>query len=352
MELNDTSSLFATVVHAIKRFQFGTKAQLAFLEDFYTLISDGIPANKAIDMMTQVTTGLSREVAMTIAQRISEGQPLAQGMSEWFSPKVVEIIRVGEEGGALVQTVESSINTMSQQGSSISGLVTAVSYPLMVISLGCIIIVYLDGSVFNQFREIKPVALWPKEGRDLIAVASFIKSWWWSVILFFIATVFVLRALMNNYVGEFRPMLDNVPPFNLYKRFIASRFLETLGLLVANGIVFKNALKVMQYQANPYLLSHLITMEHLLSKGKGNVSDVLSTGLIAEKDILRLRVMAEVKGFEHGLVRMGVRGSEENTRTVNLIAKIIGGILLIIGAVLILMIIRGIYMTAMSMGQT
>jgi toxin co-regulated pilus biosynthesis protein E len=127
--------------------------------------------------------------------------------------------------------------------------------------------------------------------------------------------------------------------------------METLGLLVANGVVFKNALKVMQYQANPYLAWHLMKMEQLLSKGKGNVADVLSTGLIDGKDILRLRVMAEVKGFEQGLVRMGQSGSEKSTKTVQLIGKAFGLALLVVGGGLIMVIIRGIFLTGMAMGQ-
>ena len=92
-------------------------------------------------------------------------------------------------------------------------------------------------------------------------------------------------------------------------------------------------------------------MEHFLGMGKANIADVLSTGLIDDADILRLRVMAEVKGFEHGLVRMGVRGSEQTTQTLKIISKILGGILLAVGAFLIIIIIRGIYLTGMSMGQ-
>lgn len=181
-------------------------------------------------------------------------------------------------------------------------------------------------------------------------MATLIQSWWWIVVIVIIATFVFFRIVMNNYVGEFRPLLDKIPPFNLYRRFAASRFLETLGLLVANGVVFKSAIRVMQYQANPYVASHLVTMEHLLSMGKGNIADVLSTGLVSEPDVLRLRVMAEVKGFEHGLIRMGVRGSEENLKTVKLIARIVGGLLLLVGAILILIIVRGIYLTGMAMG--
>jgi len=61
-------------------------------------------------------------------------------------------------------------------------------------------------------------------------------------------------------------------------------------------------------------------------------------------------VMAEVKGFEHGLIRMGVRGTEEATATAKLISRIMGGILLGVGAVLIMAIIRGVYLTGMAMG--
>ena len=107
----------------------------------------------------------------------------------------------------------------------------------------------------------------------------------------------------------------------------------------------------MQYQANPYLKHHLILMEHLLSMGKSNIADVLATGLVAKDDLMRLRVMAEVKGFEHGLVRMGVRGAEEATATMKKIAKLIGGVFLIMGGALIIIIMQGIYLTGMVMGS-
>ncbi len=336
----------------LRRFQFGAKSQLAFLEDFYTLVNDGIPANRAIEMMAQATTGITREVSLAISQKISEGQALADGMRDWFSINIVEIIRVGEEGGALVETLRSAIKTLEQRSGAIGAVIGAVSYPFLVIAISCGIIVYLNGSVFVQFQGIKPMDQWPQAGRDFVNTANLIGNWWWLVILFLVALALIFRRIASNYVGELRPLIDKVPPFNLYRRFAAARVMETLGLLVANGVVFKNALRVMQHQANPYVISHLVTMEHLMAMGRGNIADVLSTGLIDDKDILRLRVMAEVKGFEHGLVRMGVRGAEETTRTLKIISKILGGALLALGAYLIIVIVRGIYLTGMAMGSS
>lgn len=349
--MNIFREYYERIAHGFKRWRFGNKAQLAFLEDLFLLINDGIPANRAIEMMAQVTTGLKREVALSLANKIGQGQPLAEGMREWFSLNVVEIVRVGESGGALPQTMKSAINMLSQQGVAIGALVGAVAYPLFVLLIACFVILYLNSSVFEQFRLIKPESEWPAPGQRLVWIAGLIKNWWWVVIASVIAIILIFRYLMHNYTGELRTLLDRYPPFLFYRRLVAARILETLGLLVANGVVFKSAIKVMQLQANPYMLYHLQQMEHLLSMGKSNIADVLDTGLVSDEDLMRLRVMAEVKGFEHGLIRMGVRGADQATTTMKIIARMLGGIFLASGGILIVIIVQGIYMTGMAMGQ-
>lgn len=350
LSFDDIRNLGNRLALMVRRLQFSTKLQLAFLEDLYLLINDGIPANRAIEMMAQVTTGITREVALSIAQKIAEGQPLAEGMRDWFSMNVVEIIRVGEAGGALAQTMKSAINMLSQRGVAFTAFAGALTYPIIVIAIACGVMVYLDKQVFTQFRLIKPIEQWPASGQRLIFIANWIEHWWWAALLVIFFVIVTLRYLMTNYVGEFRPMLDRFPPFSFYRKLVAARLLETLGLLVANGVVFKSAIKVMQYQANPYTHSHLIIMEHLLGMGKTNIADVLATGLISDADLMRLRVMAEVKGFEHGLVRMGVRGTEQATATLKLVSRLLGGTFLVIGGAMIIIIVQGIYLTGMAMG--
>jgi toxin co-regulated pilus biosynthesis protein E len=264
---------------------------------------------------------------------------------------VVEIIRVGESGGALAQTMKSAITTLSQQGVAYGAFIGAITYPLFVIVAACVLMVFISNKVFVQFKAIKPVSQWPSVGQDFVMIANFVQYWWWIAILAIIGIIFVLRYIMVNYIGSYRPQLDKIPPFSFYRAITASRLLETLGLLVVNGVVFKSAIKVMQTQASPYMLSHLERMEQQLSMGKTNIAEVLDTGLIEPNDLMRLRVMAEVKGFEHGLVRMGVRGAEQTTATLKTVSKIVGGVLLIVGFVLILVMVSGIMMTGMSIGQ-
>jgi type II secretory pathway component PulF len=338
------------ISHAFKKMRFGDAAQLNFLEDFAHLVDDGIPPNKAIEMLARVSKGVSREVAASIAANISTGRPIAEGMRDWFSFNVVEIVRIGEEGGALGETIKSAITMMSARASTVTAFATAIAYPAMVVIIACVVIVYLNNSVFTQFLTIKPMDQWPDAGKHLVALAHFIESWWWLTILAVAAVILGIQLLMKNYIGVLRPTLDRFFPFSMYKQFVAAHLLETLGLLVANGVVFKSALNIMQHRVTPYLGLHLGRMERLMGKGKGNIADVLDTGLVGENDLMRLRILAEVKGFEHGLIRLGVRGAEQGIKTLKVIAKIIAGILMIIGTLLIMTAINGIYQTGMTMG--
>lgn len=345
-------SFGAKLAHKLKKLQFGNKAQLTFIEDFAHLIDDGIPPNKAIEMLARASSGVTKEVASSLAASISTGKPLADGMKEWFSFNVVEIVRVGEEGGALGETIKSAINMMSSRSSTASAFVGAIAYPATVVVIAAAMILYLNKSVFTQFLAIKPMDQWPPAGQNLVAVAHFIESWWWATIVFGVGLAIVVQLVMKNYVGALRGTLDKFFPFTIYKQFVAAHVLETLGLLVANGVVFKSALTMMQHKVSPYLAMHLGRMEHLMGKGKGNIADVLDTGLVADDDLMRLRILAEVKGFEHGLIRLGIRGSAQGLKTLQTIAKMIGGVLMLVGAGLILTAINGVFQTGMSMGST
>ncbi len=343
-------SLSTKIADRLKKLRFGSKAQLAFLEDFAHLVEDGIPPNKAIEMLARASKGVTKDVAGSIAATISAGKPLAEGMREWFDFNVVEIIRIGEEGGALGETIKSAMNMMGSRASMMGSFLGALAYPTTVCLIACLVIIYLNNSVFSQFMMIKPMDQWPEAGRRLVFIAHFIESWWWTVAIFLIALVVVMQLVMKNYVGALRSTLDKFFPFSMYRQFVAARVLETLGLLVANGVVFKSALGIMQHRVTPYLGSHLIQMEQLMGKGRGNIADVLATGLISEDDLMRLRILAEVKGFEHGLIRLGLRGTEQGLKTMNLLAKIVAGVLMVVGMGLIMVAINGVYQTGMAMG--
>jgi len=159
LSIDSIKNAASSAAMGVRHWQFGNKQQLSFLEDLYLLINDGIPANRAVEMMSQVTTGLTHEVALNISQKISEGMAMADGMREWFSPNIIEIIRVGEAGGALAETMKSAINALSQRGVAVGAFVGALAYPLLVIAMACGVIVYLNTSATLDFPVLNKCSI-------------------------------------------------------------------------------------------------------------------------------------------------------------------------------------------------
>lgn len=337
-------------VTKFQKIQFSSKEQQSFLEDVSVLVNDGVPAGYAVEMVGRIAKkGVSKEVARAIVQKIAEGKGLADGMEGWFSIPVVELVRAGERGGTLGETLAFAARSLGQSNSVISDFISHLIYPLAVIVMGCAVTLFVNRTVFKQFMSIKPLNQWPQNGQDLVAFAHFIEDYWWLVILTVVVVIFALARMYRDYTGELRKVIDRLPVLSIYRKLVAARFMETLGMLVANGIAFKQAIKIIEFNTTPYLASHLLQMEYRLGAGKLNIAEVLDTGLIDQGDILRLQAVANAKGVEQALVRLGKHATEQGEKMIRLTGKILGGILLALGGGLAAFMIMSIYAVGSSL---
>ena len=333
----------------LDRFLFSSKDKQAFLEDLATLIDDGVPATRAISVINALSKGATKTLTDGILLKVAQGRGIAEGLSGWMPPHIVELIRAGETGGTLVQNLKVAAETLGRKNLVVGSLVSSLTYPLVVFFIGIGVLLYLKNSIFVQFASIKPVAEWPAEGQRLMELASFIETWWLFMIIVFVVVTIAMMKTLQNSVGETRQYIDKIPLLSIYRQVTAARFMETLGLLISNGIVFKQALKIMQGQASTYLSWHLMMMERRLAGGRANIAEVLDTGMVTEADVLRLRAIADAKGFEHALVRLGRYSANKVVSTLQKLGKILGGILLAIGAGLAVMMVFGIYAVGTSL---
>lgn len=340
--------MLVTLQLKFKQLAFNNAKQQAFLEDIAALAEDGVPLSQAVDVISKMHTGISVEVAQSIQQAIAQGKHFAEGMKGWFPPHIIELIRTGEEGGTLAQTLQAAANSLKQRGSISNTLLNSLLYPIIVIGMGLIVTVYVNRTVFKSFALIRPVETWPSNAKNLVALANLTQNWWWLVLLVIAASIWFISRFIRDYIGRLRHYIDRIPIISVYRRLVAARLMETLGLLIANGVIFKNALRILQYNATPYLASHLLDMEYRLSGGRENLAEVIDTGLIDKSIIQRLQVVALSRGFEHALVRQGQLSNEQAMRELELTGKLSGGVLLMVAAILAAYIVMSVYAVAGS----
>lgn len=329
--------------------QFDKKKQLAFLEDLTSLIEDGVPVSQAIETILEISSDIQTDVAESVSTALGEGKTLADGLQPWFSTAIVEIVRSSEHGGNLATALRSATNTLSNSSSNAAEVINALVYPLVIVSLALVLVVFIKSSVLSTFTEIKPMSQWPATGQNLYNFAAFVQTWWWIVLLIAGLLVAGLIYLLKQLTGAARHEIDNWPIISLYRRTQAAELMQTLGLFLSHGIVLKNALEIIHRHAPPYLAWHLTNMEQRLGDGNENLADVLDTQLIDKSDLARLKVVAKGKGFEHALKRLGTQSQEKNSKIIALVAKIAGGALLGLGAFIAVSVIFGIYAIGSSL---
>ena len=352
IDRKQSQKLNNTLTVRLQRILFSSKEQQAFLEDWTSLVEDGVAPVKALETLRQICNKNSVSVVDSILASIAEGKTLNNGMKGWFSPTVVELISAGEGGGSLPQTMRSATESMQAKNSTVGSIVSNLAYPLVVLILGLYVTVYINQSILTQFAAILPIDRWPKEGQNLVKFANLVQDYWYVALVIFIGISIMLYQFLYRYIGQYREYIDKVPMLSLYRRIASSHFMETLGLLTSNGVVFKKALSIMRQGASPYVSWHLILMERRLGRGQSNIADVLDTGMVDRYDVLRLKAVAQGHGFEEALVRQGKLSGVRSNKLITLATKIFSGLLLGAGTMLAAFIITAIYAVGSHLGSS
>lgn len=323
--------------------RFTTKLQQAFLDDLMALMNDGISANQSIELMSYMSKGVVTKVVDDVLLAIAQGKLIADGLTQWFPAYIVEIIRAGEASGTLTSAMESAVVALGRKNYTLTTVVMSLAYPIAVIVMGFAVIVFLNNSIFHDFKTILPIDQWPMLAQILVAFAVFLQRWWWTVIVIISLLLISTYYLLHNYIGSLRSYFDRIPLISNFRSLTAARLLETLGLLTNNGLLIKQALHIIKEHASPYLNWHIMAMEYRLASGRDNLGEILDTGLVAEADIFRLRVIAKGRDISSALIRLGERASINTNKHLQHNARFTGIVFLCIGAGLAGLMILSIY---------
>jgi type II secretory pathway component PulF len=336
-----------------RQLRFTAKKQQHLLEDLANLLEDGVSVNVALQLMIGFAhSDLEVEVIRQMQIKMAEGEPFVLGMVGWCKSNLIEIIRAGEEGGTLPESIRMAANTAQGQNEALAAVAQSMLYPTTMFIIGLIMLVYIANTVFPNFQQIKSINEWPAVGQLALSIASFISSYWWIILGGICAIIIGIFYALQNYIGDMRVYLDRLPPFSLYRQLAGARLMETLGLLLRNGVLLKQSLKIAQKNASPYLYAHLLMMEFRLSGGRDNIADVLDSGLIDQQDLARLRVVALSKTFGEALIRQGSRSMAKAINRIKLLGKISGGVLMAATASLLGFIFYAIYTIGLSLANT
>ena len=183
---------------------------------------------------------------------IKNGATFSQALSHHanFFPSIyINLIKTGEASGRLDEVLGELDKFLSREEEFKMHVRTALAYPILMVSVGIVVIFVLFSyvipklsSIFSDFDYKLPLPT-----QIMLQVSGFFKSWWWTLVVGVGILIGVLMQMSKNPQG--RAKLDwfklHIPVVgSLILKQSLARFCSTLSLLIRSGLPAFQALNV------------------------------------------------------------------------------------------------------------
>jgi type IV pilus assembly protein PilC len=254
-----------------RRLRIKPKILVQFTTQLATLQNAGLPIVRCLRILaTQQREGPFRDAVTSIADDVEGGDSLSVAFSKhphYFDHLYLNMVKAGEAGGILDQILERLALFAEKAEAIRSKIKGALTYPVVVICFAVLIVALVMIFIVPKFQEVfKQMNVeMPPLTKGLLAVADFVKNWWWAIALGFGLIYFLLRILQRIY--GFRKFVHRmqlrVPVSGpLMKKTIVARFARTFGTLLGAGVPILEALTIIRDATTNLVIGEALESVH------------------------------------------------------------------------------------------
>jgi len=226
-----------------------------FTQQLANLLQSGMPLTVALNSMSHLESkGISSDVSRQLRQDVMEGRSLSDAMARHpviFSDMYVNMVRAGEQSGALVEVLRRVAEHYERFAEVQSKFVSALIYPCIVACVGLVIIIFFMTFMLPRFMSIfqgMNMSL-PWSTRALMNFGNYFSrgtTWLFIGLSVFVVVILFLR-FKSTQTGSRKldswkmnaPLVGKVVKLNLF-----AQFARTLATLLHNGVPVLTALKI------------------------------------------------------------------------------------------------------------
>ncbi len=232
-----------------------TKDVMAFTQDLSALLVAGLPVDRALVILIDVTEkDRFKTVLRDVLRSIQSGSYLSDAIAKHpgaFSNFYVSMVRAGEAGGVLESVLERLGIFLETSQELKDYIKSALVYPLFLVFVGGISIIILMTFVIPRFSVIFAdlgQAI-PLSTRLLIGTSDILLAWWWLILLVIGATAYGIIRYLGTPAGvrHLDRLKLRLPVIGqLVRKIEAARFARTLGTLTRSGVSMLLALNLVK----------------------------------------------------------------------------------------------------------
>jgi general secretion pathway protein F len=326
-----------------------------------TLISAGMPLVDALRALSeQIDHPRLKRVVSEVGDRVNEGTTMAEAMREF--PKVfprlyVNMISSGEVSGSLDVVLERLAELLEAQVALQRKLLSALTYPVLMIVLCVVVVIILLTYVVPQITEMfaeKKTAL-PLPTVIVVGLSDFLRNYWIPLLATGAFTVIALSRYAKTAKGRYRVdhLMLRLPVFGTMQLKIAtSRFARNLGTLLTSGVELLTALGIVKNIIGNSVLEEVVERAtDGVREGKGLAAQLNVADRFPRMLIHMIAIGEQTGQLESMLLRAANSYEMEVSALVSGLASILEPILILFLAVIVGTILASVMLPMLEMSS-
>lgn len=265
------------------------KELMHFTRQLAVFVKAGIPITAALETIGDETQDVAlRRTISDMVEQLRNGGTLSKAAAEHpeaFPPYYVGILQSAELTGRLDETLDSLADYIDRELETRSKVVSALSYPLVVMALAMVTVVILAGYVLPQFKPLfeELDADLPLPTRMLLAVATLFTDLVFvpvgGILLFIGTLVWLFKSERGRLVKD--RLVLKIPVINgIVEYAILERFCRILGAMIRAGVPLPDGMKTTtEATSNVVFRERLEIAQQEMLEGGGFSGPLASTEL-------------------------------------------------------------------------
>jgi type IV pilus assembly protein PilC len=330
------------------------KEVAVFSRQLATMVNSGLTLVRALTVLeAQTESAALGEIVGQVRREVEQGTTLSEAMSRHpkaFNRLYVAMVRAGEAGGALDETLIRLAETLESAVRLRSKVRSAMAYPVVVLALVILIVAAMllfIVPIFQRLYEDLGGSL-PLPTQLLINISSVLTSLWWLILLAVVGGVIGFRRWIATDAGRhsWDAFKLRVPIMGgLVRKVAISRFSRTFSVLSRTGVPVLQALDIVATTTGNSLVADAITDAQRSVKRGESLSTPLAKHEVFPPMVTHMMSVGEETGaMDAMLEKVADFYDSEVDATVNALASLIEPILIIVMGVAVGGILISLYL--------
>ncbi|HUZ29279.1 MAG TPA: type II secretion system F family protein [Solirubrobacteraceae bacterium] len=324
-----------------------------------TMVSSGVPILRSLHVLEgQTKSKLLAETLRAVRQDVEAGLLLSTAMERHpkvFGPLYVAMVRTGEAGGLLEQSLLRTADQLEKDASLRRQVRSAMIYPAVIVSFAVIVLLALVAflipvfeKVFKQFGGHLPALT-----QFMVGFSHLIRGQWYLLILFVVGAIggfiFLRRSEWGRAHWDRFKLRVPLKIGDVVQKVAIARWARTMSSLIAAGVPIMQALDIVGKTAGNTVVEH--AMDNVLASVKvgGTIAEPLKQSPVFPPMVASMVGVGEETGaLDAMLTKLAEFYEDEVAAAVKALTSILEPVMIIVVGGMVGVIVVSMYLPLFS----